>query len=120
MDSERAALAGERTPARRPAPAQRPIVDVIRDRWSPRAIDAERAVAASQVATLLEAARWAPSNGNAQPWRYLVFDDTVAQARPGPIAELEPSRRQRELRDRRRRPVNETAFVGGYDGPGFA
>jgi hypothetical protein len=55
MDSEGAGAASERTPARRPAPAQRPIVDVIRDRWSARAIDAERAVAPSQVATLLEA-----------------------------------------------------------------
>jgi len=38
-------------------------------RWSPRAFDG-RALEASTVLTLLEAARWAPSCFNAQPWRF--------------------------------------------------
>jgi nitroreductase len=43
----------------------------------------------------------------------------IAIGYPGRIAELDSSRQQRELRDRRWRPVSETAFVGGYEGPGF-
>lgn len=33
------------------------------------------------IESLLEAARWAPSSGNGQPWQYLVFDDRVPEAR---------------------------------------
>jgi nitroreductase len=40
------------------------------DRWSPRAMSGE-AVEASTLIVLFEAARWAPSSGNAQPWRIL-------------------------------------------------
>ena len=38
-------------------------------RWSPRAMSGE-ALTEAQVLTLLEAARWAPSCFNAQPWRF--------------------------------------------------
>ncbi|MEH3052592.1 MAG: nitroreductase family protein [Patulibacter minatonensis] len=44
----------------------------IRERWSPRAFDAAHVVDADTLALLLEAARWAPSAGNSQPWAYLV------------------------------------------------
>lgn len=40
------------------------------DRWSPRAL-AGTALAPGELARLLEAARWAPSSGNSQPWRIL-------------------------------------------------
>ena len=40
-------------------------------RWSPRAFD-ERPVDAALLRTLFEAARWAPSSNNEQPWRFLV------------------------------------------------
>ena len=40
------------------------------DRWSPRAMSGE-AIDPSELAVLFEAARWAPSSGNAQPWRIL-------------------------------------------------
>jgi len=40
------------------------------DRWSPRAYTGE-AIPDSVLFTLFEAARWAPSGGNAQPWRFL-------------------------------------------------
>lgn len=39
-------------------------------RWSPRAMSGE-AIAAEQLMTLFEAARWAPSSYNGQPWRFL-------------------------------------------------
>jgi nitroreductase len=48
-------------------------VDVERlflDRWSPRAMSGE-SIEASALTVLFEAARWAPSSGNAQPWRIL-------------------------------------------------
>jgi nitroreductase len=48
------------------------ILDVIRERWSPRAFDADRDVADADLRTLFEAARWAPSSRNEQPWRFVV------------------------------------------------
>ena len=35
----------------------------------------ERAVSGDDLARLFEAARWAPSNHNRQPWRFLVLED---------------------------------------------
>lgn len=43
----------------------------IRTRWSPRAF-ADREVAAADLRLLLDAARWAASSYNEQPWRFLV------------------------------------------------
>ncbi|MBF0399333.1 MAG: nitroreductase family protein [Magnetococcales bacterium] len=48
------------------------VHELIRQRWSPRAFDGLRAVDRGEVMTLLEAARWAPSCYNTQPWRYIV------------------------------------------------
>jgi nitroreductase len=48
-----------------------PIHTLIRDRWSPRAFDPQ-AVPAEVLHSLFEAARWAPSSNNEQPWAYLV------------------------------------------------
>jgi nitroreductase len=45
---------------------------LLADRWSPRAFDATHEVSAEQLSTLLEAARWAPSANNSQPWRFVV------------------------------------------------
>ena len=54
-----------------PAPADVSIHDLIARRWSPRAF-ADRPVSAATLRQLFEAARWAPSCFNAQPWFYLV------------------------------------------------
>jgi nitroreductase len=56
------------------APADHEILDVIRERWSPRAFDAARAVPQRELHRLFEAARWAPSSSNEQPWRFVVAD----------------------------------------------
>jgi nitroreductase len=40
------------------------------NRWSPRAMSGE-AMSESDLLRLFEAARWAPSSGNGQPWRFL-------------------------------------------------
>lgn len=47
-----------------------PIDTVFLDRWSPRAMSGE-ALSDSELLTLFEAAHWAPSSGNSQPWRFL-------------------------------------------------
>jgi nitroreductase len=48
-----------------------PIHEPLAERWSPYAF-ADRRVPAAEVRSLFEAARWAPSSYNEQPWRYLV------------------------------------------------
>jgi nitroreductase len=48
-----------------------PVLDVIRDRWSP-AVYAAQTVEPDKLLSILEAARWAPSSYNAQPWSFLV------------------------------------------------
>ncbi len=55
----------------KPAPADHPVHDLIGGRWSPYAFSSE-AVAREQVLSVLEAARWAASSYNAQPWSFLV------------------------------------------------
>jgi nitroreductase len=47
-----------------------PIHPLILNRWSPRAMSGE-AISEDELNALLEAARWAPSSYNAQPWRYI-------------------------------------------------
>ena len=51
-----------------------PLHDLIANRWSPRAIAADKAVSKTDLLALLEAARWSPSCFNDQPWRFVVFD----------------------------------------------
>lgn len=41
-------------------------------RWSPTTFDASYELGASETEALLEAARWAPSAGNSQPWAFIV------------------------------------------------
>jgi nitroreductase len=48
------------------------LIDPLVDRWSPRAFDPNAVVDAETLRTVLEAARWAPSANNSQPWRFIV------------------------------------------------
>ena len=50
--------------------AQHPVDELFLDRWSPRAMSGE-SVTDEELMTLFEAARWAPSSYNNQPWRIL-------------------------------------------------
>lgn len=54
-----------------------PILDVIANRWSPYGFD-QKPVPAEDMRSVFEAARWAASSFNEQPWRYIVAsrDDT--------------------------------------------
>jgi nitroreductase len=47
-----------------------PIDKIFTSRWSPRAMSGEK-IEDSELMTLFEAARWAPSSNNNQPWRFL-------------------------------------------------
>ncbi len=46
------------------------IEPILFHRWSPRAMSGEQ-IGEPELMTLFEAARWAPSSYNAQPWRFL-------------------------------------------------
>lgn len=48
-----------------------PVNELLTRRWSPYGF-ADRAVAPEDLRALFEAARWAPSSYNAQPWRFIV------------------------------------------------
>jgi nitroreductase len=58
--------------ASRDAGTSVPIHPLLAARWSPRALDPDGKVTDEQLRAVLEAARWAPSNGNTQPARFLV------------------------------------------------
>lgn len=55
----------------KPAPVDFPVHELIRNRWSPRAF-ADKVIPHDLLRSLFEAARWAPSSYNEQPWAYLV------------------------------------------------
>lgn len=55
----------------KPADIRSKVIAPLRNRWSPRRFDASRPVSDADLAVLLDAARWAPSSFNEQPWRYL-------------------------------------------------
>ncbi len=59
---------------KKPATTQAPIHELIANRWSGRAYDAGKPVTQTQIISLLEAARWAPSCYGDQPWRFIVWD----------------------------------------------
>lgn len=59
-------------------PALHPL---ILRRRSLRAIDPAHPIPPDILTRLLEAARWAPSSGNAQPWRFVVVNEGEALAR---------------------------------------
>src|SRR5260370_2438165 len=55
----------------KPAPRDFPVHELIRERWSPRAF-AVKPVPRDVLRSIFEAARWAPSSNNEQPWAYIV------------------------------------------------
>src|SRR5260370_8782050 len=55
----------------KPAVTDYPIEEILRRRWSPRAFS-DRVVEPEKLQSLFEAARWAPSSFNEQPWSFIV------------------------------------------------
>lgn len=56
----------------KPAVTATPIIEVLQERWSPRSFDSTFEISDTQVLSILEAGRWAPSAMNVQPWRFSV------------------------------------------------
>ncbi len=56
----------------KPAQAEHQIHELLASRWSPRAYAADQPVPSELLAQLFEAARWAPSSSNEQPWSFIV------------------------------------------------
>jgi nitroreductase len=48
-----------------------PVLEIIASRWSPYAFE-DRPVSDEDLRSLFEAARWAPSSYNEQPWHYII------------------------------------------------
>jgi nitroreductase len=56
----------------KPATTSAPLHPLLAERWSPRAFVPHHRLTDQELAALLEAARWAPSASNTQPWRFAV------------------------------------------------
>jgi nitroreductase len=54
------------------AQTQTEIHPLLAERWSPRSFDETAVISTEDIVGLLEAARWAPSASNNQPWRFAV------------------------------------------------
>jgi nitroreductase len=57
-----------------PMPGAEALAEPLRSRWSPSIFDADHRLPRADVVTLLHAAQWAPSDGNLQPWRFVVCE----------------------------------------------
>ena len=90
------------------------IHDLIAERRSPRSLDATATIENQDLLALLEAARWAPSANNLQPWRLIAgkrddsnftalleclvpFNQSWSILRPHLLQLLELLRKQMEL-----------------------
>lgn len=63
----------------KPAETSTPVNALIRERWSPRAFQS-KPVSKTDLTGVLEAARWAASCNNGQPWRFIVATSDNAAA----------------------------------------
>lgn len=54
------------------ASTDHPVHEVIAARWSPYKFFPDRLIPREDLLSLLEAARWAPSSYNEQPWRFII------------------------------------------------
>jgi nitroreductase len=59
-------------------PTDNPINDLIKNRWSPVAFD-DRPIERETIFSLFEAARWAPSCFNEQPWSFIIAEKSKAE-----------------------------------------
>ena len=55
----------------KPADTAYPINELLQRRWSPRAFS-DKMVETDKLRSLFEAARWAPSSNNEQPWSFII------------------------------------------------
>ena len=64
----------------KPANTREKIHELIQNRWSPRAFDPNKPVNHDDLLALLEAARWAASCFNDQPWRFVVGNKAMDES----------------------------------------
>ena len=50
----------------------RPIHELLADRWSPRGFDPSAELPDEDLRAIFEAVRWTPSANNTQPWKFIV------------------------------------------------
>lgn len=62
---------------KKPAVTQTDIHNIIANRWSPVGFDTNQPVTQTQIMSMLEAARWAPSCYGDQPWRLIIADKST-------------------------------------------
>lgn len=55
----------------KPAQTDYPVLEILKRRWSPRAFS-NQMVEPEKLRSLFEAARWAPSSFNEQPWSFIL------------------------------------------------
>ena len=75
----------------KPADTGSELQSLIKRRWSPLGFDPTKPIETSTLLSIMEAARWAASNYNMQPWRFIVaprenkeeFDKTLSVLREG-------------------------------------
>lgn len=70
---------------KKPAQTSVPVHELIRERWSPRAYS-NKPVPRTDLAAVLEAARWAASCNNGQPWRFIVATNEDAAGHAAGVA----------------------------------
>jgi nitroreductase len=97
----------------KPADAQHPIHDLIRHRWSPRAF-ADQPVPEATLHSVLEAARWAASAANQQPWHFVVATREDAEAHERMVSTL----MEGNMRWARHAPVLILVTARLYEHPG--
>ena len=66
-----------------PAKSEHAVHALIQNRWSPRAFS-DKPISHATLRSLFEAARWAPSSNNEQPWAFIV----ATQDQPEEFASL--------------------------------
>ena len=69
------------------------VHELIRTRWSPRSFS-DRPVSNEDLKTMLEAARWAASSNNEQPWRFVIAKKSDGEAYQRILNLLVPSNQQ--------------------------
>jgi nitroreductase len=77
-------------PLRKPADAEHPIHDLISERWSPRAFSTQP-VEEEKLHSIFEAARWAASTANLQPWNFLFATQAHAEDHARIVETLTPN-----------------------------
>ena len=89
------------------------IHDLLKSRWSPRAFS-EQPVEIEKLLSLFEAARWAPSAGNMQPWAFII----TTQQSPEPFSKLLDALSEKNRSWAKNAPVLVLAVVHSEREPG--